>query len=154
MRRIIRKRDIVALLMAIVIALGAFALLKTALVYSHLSTVVRFAEIEANYGQNKWNSDDTQSYNESLQRKENFITTNPIAGFLASFGSSTPKQLLRLLILGVSAVIMLGCGVLIYIKCMKLRWYFRHTKVQRRRYRQRSLHRRKRRPVNHGLIKS
>lgn len=154
MRRIIRKRDIVALLMAIVIALGAFALIKVSLVYSHLSANIKHVEIEANAGRNRWDAEDLKNFDEALQEKADFIEKNRIAGFLASFGSSTPKQLLRFLLIGISVATIPVCGILIYIKCLKIRWYLRRTKVRRKRYRQRRLNRRKRRLVNHGLIKS
>lgn len=147
------QKRIVSLIMAIVIAQVAFQFLRTAIVYSHLSTQVKLAEIEGYAGQNRWDSSDMENYNEAFLEKERFISSNPIAQFLASFGGSTLKQLLRFLIIGLCPVVVIVCCVVCNYQLIKIRMYLRRTKVRRKRYRQRRWQRWMRR-LNQWLGKS
>ena len=144
----IKKRNIFALIMAIVIAQGAFQFLRTAIMYSHLSTRVKFTVIEANEGQHRWDADDLEAYDEAFREKDNFIKDSPMARFLASFGDSTLKQLLRLLLIGLCPVVLFVCYVVCNYQATRIRTYLRRTKVRRRRYRQRRWRRWKRRLIN------
>ena len=142
------KRYIIGLLVCLAIMQACTQFLIVTARYYKLSLAITFANTEANDHRYAWDSDDHKSYEDRCKDKASFIEANPMARFLASFGGSTAKKLLRFLIIGVTPVLAYVAAIICNYSCYRIRTYLRRTKVRRRRYRQRRWRRWKRRLIN------